>query len=481
VIPIMTLSRTLAACGLAAGLALAAPSGSAKTLQGGVSTTVLAPALGTGGAGGGGGNPNCPPPFPGASNWSCPTGTQTGGVDSRGIPARQQNDGGVYCQTWPGHASTPQYPGTGPQTPCGPAFQRNDGGTQSPPDNRQDPQPSPPLATQTTREIALTSIAWISEKPSPFDAVGGAAGGVLFGAADVFTLQPTWLVKTYLGLIATANPPPPARLTDLGAFRATKEYRALLHARIRLVLDGAGAPVSVTVDQQIIDGGWTVPFRLQRFPAVILPGISSLVTRSPADAALLDGTTYPGEASIASAVGGARHPNSTLSFPSGERVIVDGLIRFRAGAHTDGVGVAIGSPFHVPWVWNEFALTYGGGQLRLYGRASAFPTTTWYVDGQRVVCQPRLSDSSFPTTGGFGLTSSGVTTPVIDTSRLRAWPALSVGSPAGDPARPRPQAPDNRPSGVIAAQPFTVAPAGPEWRMVLDGPPPAASTDPACR
>jgi hypothetical protein len=35
---------------------------------------------------------------------------------------------------------------------------------------------------------------------------------------------------------------------------------------------------------------------------------------------------------------------------------VNGLIRFRAGEHTDDVGVAIGSPYHMPCVWNEFAV-----------------------------------------------------------------------------------------------------------------------------
>jgi hypothetical protein len=51
-----------------------------------------------------------------------------------------------------------------------------------------------------------------------------------------------------------------------------------------------------------------------------------------------------------------RHPNSALNPPPGERLLVNGLIRFRAGKHTDDVGVAIGSPYHMPCVWNEFAV-----------------------------------------------------------------------------------------------------------------------------
>jgi endoglycosylceramidase len=81
-------------------------------------------------------NPNCPPPFAGAKNWSCPSGTQTGGRNMRGVPSPQQSDGGVYCQDWPGHSSRPHYPGTGPQTPCG--LPRGGAATNRSPDQRAD-------------------------------------------------------------------------------------------------------------------------------------------------------------------------------------------------------------------------------------------------------------------------------------------------------------------------------------------------------
>jgi hypothetical protein len=61
---------------------------------------------------------------PGRGYGSGPSGTPYGvgpsgtpyGVGPSGVPS-------VYCQNWPGHSPYPQYPGTGPNTPCGPNFQ----------------------------------------------------------------------------------------------------------------------------------------------------------------------------------------------------------------------------------------------------------------------------------------------------------------------------------------------------------------------
>lgn len=63
---------------------------------------------------------------PGRGYGTAPYGTPYG-VGPYGAPS-------VYCQNWPGHSPYPQYPGTGPNTPCGPAFQ--------PP--APQPQPQPP-------------------------------------------------------------------------------------------------------------------------------------------------------------------------------------------------------------------------------------------------------------------------------------------------------------------------------------------------
>jgi hypothetical protein len=47
-----------------------------------------------------------------------------GGAPGRGNGTGPSGAPSVYCQNWPGNSPYPQYRGTGPQTPCGPAFQR---------------------------------------------------------------------------------------------------------------------------------------------------------------------------------------------------------------------------------------------------------------------------------------------------------------------------------------------------------------------
>ncbi len=47
------------------------------------------------------------------------------GAPGRGYGMGPSGAPSVYCQSWPGRSPYPQCPGTGPQTPCGPAFQRS--------------------------------------------------------------------------------------------------------------------------------------------------------------------------------------------------------------------------------------------------------------------------------------------------------------------------------------------------------------------
>ena len=85
-----------------------------------------------------------------AGNTSGPTRTQTyqpgepftglpGGAPGRGYGSGPPGLPSVYCQNWPGHSLYPQYPGTGPNTPCGPNFQ-------PPPPPPSQPQPSEPMS-----------------------------------------------------------------------------------------------------------------------------------------------------------------------------------------------------------------------------------------------------------------------------------------------------------------------------------------------
>jgi hypothetical protein len=321
----------------------------------------------------------------------------------------------------------------------------------------------------------IASVAWINAYPNPFQGQGGVGGYAVGQAGPIGApiLQPDWIPKVYMGLVATANPTPPRQMEALRTFRASKGYRALLAARIRIIRDNrTGEPLQAQVSDIIIDGGWTPPFNRNDFLLSYFGGLLGAFNGDRGLQALNDPQYYSGVASIASAVLTTRHPNSALTLPPGERLLVDGLIRFRAGAHTDNVGVAVGSPYHVPWVWNEFAVTYGSGRINVYGLASAFPTTWWYVNGRRVKCELRVGDTSFPTTNMR----------TIDTSRLNVYPAISIGAPAGNGAA---QVADTRPVGVIYNQPYTVGPAQSggrpdQWKWALGDPPLPAPDVSAC-
>jgi len=327
--------------------------------------------------------------------------------------------------------------------------------------------------------IQIVTIGWISPLPNPFygsslnpiSIAGGQIGGLL-GAA----LQPDWIPKVYMGLVATANDPPPVTMTALQTYRNSRQYRSMLGARIELFLNPqTGEPMVARVKDPIVDGGWTPAFNMNKFMVTYAAWVPYIDQFSPSMKALRDSETHAGEKSSLSAVVVGRHPNSILNIPPGEQVLVDGLIRFRAGAVTDSVGVTIGSPNHVPWVWNEFAITSGGGKINVYGVASSFPTTWWYVDGQRIACQPRLADQSWP------LQSLRPLSITINTAALRVYPALITGAPAANGA---PQVADNVPVGPIYPQPYTVGPpsvgGNGQWRWVLGTSPAAAPAVSAC-
>ena len=108
---------------------------------------------------------------------------------------------------------------------------------------------------------------------------------------------------------------------------------------------------------------------------------------------------HEGELSpLSGVVPSGRHKNSTIiGVPATETVLANLLVKFRAGAITDSVGVsAVGCPYHVPWVWCETVLTYAAGQFKIYGRGSIFPTHAWYLNGRQMVLQPRVGDPTFP-------------------------------------------------------------------------------------
>ena len=112
-----------------------------------------------------------------------------------------------------------------------------------------------------------------------------------------------------------------------------------------------------------------------------------------------------------------------------EVVCVDALIKFRAGSHTDDIGTSgdVGSPFHVPWVWCEFLVTYNKGMFTLTASGLIFPTHYFYVQGKRVLAQDEVGDLTLPRKGAV----KGSLT--INETALNLYPVLKKGAPASGP------------------------------------------------
>ena len=252
-------------------------------------------------------------------------------------------------------------------------------------------------------DIEVGSVSWIEDTPSP----------VGFSAQALY-LEPNWIPKTYMGLSATANPTPAATITDFKAFQATKQFRALLYCHFKADIDQAtNVTKSFTVIDAVHDGGWTPPFNRSKFP----------LSRLKPDKAMSDPNFYQGEASPLSLVNTqARHKNTVLTgIGVGEVVLVDGLVKFRAGKHTDDIGIKdVGCPFHVPWVWSEFLLTYKGSKFTLTGKGSIFPSHAWYLNSKCVNTQAQATDAVFPKSGPL----------TINKIALNLYPVLSVGATA---------------------------------------------------
>lgn len=206
--------------------------------------------------------------------------------------------------------------------------------------------------------ISLCSVSWIDAKPLPKVGFWMVAGAAV-----------SWSNRVVMGLAATANPEPPQHLLNVSGFRGRQQYRALTSCCIR-----PGAAIALT--DQVLDPGYTPPFDKSKVD-------TRLVELAPiAD----DPRFHPGERSGQSAiVAGKLHPCSTLTVAAADRVIVSALIKFRAGAHTDKVGIEEAkSPYRVPWVWCEYALVASGNRVRLLAQGSKFPSHAWYVAGHRV-------------------------------------------------------------------------------------------------
>jgi len=280
---------------------------------------------------------------------------------------------------------------------------------------------------KTTR-IKVGSVSWIHQQITPVKLL-----------TDGKLLDPNWLPQTYIGLYATKNPAPPATL-DFSNYQKTKQFRAMTFAALEVeTADDDSKVLSVTVTDSILDPGWTPPFdrTITLLTRVYVP-----------EASMADPAFYAGELGLGSAIlPRIRHRNTTLTMTvAPDDVVASGLIFFRAGKHTDDIGVnTVKCPYHVPWVWCEWLVTHKAGKFTMYGTGSAFPTHTFYAQGARFDQQDEPTDARLPTSWRHPLT--------IDTSTLRVYPVLTAGAPASGP-----QVADttNGATGPVTSVPYAV-------------------------
>jgi hypothetical protein len=220
--------------------------------------------------------------------------------------------------------------------------------------------------------------------------------------------------------------------------------------RFTIDIDETDKPLNFKVQEAFSDGGFTPPFNKSKFPAAV---VGSLLE---GDLTMFDDVSHPGEASIISrpeprtgSIVQGRHKSTTIDdVPADEVVLVNTLVKFRAGQRTDSVGVnVVKAAFHVPWVWCEMVVTYvGEGSFKIYGRGSIFPSHAWYFDGRQIATVPEIGDARFPILRG--------TRSLIEESHLKLFPVLSAGARARAP-----QSVDIDASGRVESQ-LNTAPGG---------------------
>jgi hypothetical protein len=303
------------------------------------------------------------------------------------------------------------------------------------------------------REIRIGSITWQSAIPSPLAFAASAA------------MKPNWVPRIYMVMKATSNFAPESRIADFKKFQAEKQFRALTYCRCTVETDGAGGALTgFEINEAAHDPGWTPPLRF----AECLPSLAPALMANPE---LRRPCWRLGEASALAKVQAKHHPNSSIQdIPDSERVLVNALIKCRAGPLVDEAGLRLGSPFHVPWVWNEWLLTHTPGQLKLYMRASKFPSHAWYVDGEQVMTVAGLGDATFPEEppapaviqrGMFYSAPPPRRGSWIHLGRLALYPrVLSIGAPASDLQTPNGTA-EQEMSGPVFNHPNTVS----GWRI----------------
>lgn len=232
-------------------------------------------------------------------------------------------------------------------------------------------------------KINFGTVSWIDPKHLPSTGLHHLA----------FTKEHMWVVKAVMGLTATANyTPPPGSLPDVADYQPTRAYRALTSGYVELEVDPKTKAIR-NLDMfrlSVANPGWTPPFARSKFKYAAL------------DPSVWDRDYHSGELSpLSQVMVGKRHPNGILgtSAGTGEQTVAHALLKVRAGAHVDDLGLSkVGAPFHVPWVWCELLLTYDQRQarLKLYGVGSIFPSHAWYLAGEQRFTTPQIGDNLIP-------------------------------------------------------------------------------------
>ncbi len=253
-------------------------------------------------------------------------------------------------------------------------------------------------------KVTITCVSWIDAAPLP------KVGFWLFAGAAT-----SWAKRVIMGLVATSNPRPGPTITSISVFRRAKQYRAIQSCVIDL------EPL-IRLSEIVLDPGHTPPFDKNKIDT----SLRMLAPSSPG--------FHAGEKSVLSGiVPGKLHPSSSIVLKGGDKVIASGLLKFRAGAHTDKLGTdEANSPVHVPWVWSEFAMVSSQAGHRLICKGTVFPSHAWYVDGKQVAHTIQA------------LVTISEQDPILNTGR----PATAIQSDAAT----------DRSAGSIAGHPDTIKP-----------------------
>ncbi len=222
-----------------------------------------------------------------------------------------------------------------------------------------------------------------------------------------FTGKTPWSYLVALGLAFTANTKPPDSLDDkedpwtIKGTRFFRQYRAMMMWRWGRCLAG-----------DKLDPGWTPPVLegpgweqwIDRLVPVLgrklLENVNKKIDiesylklcqdkENATNLKSLAKKYSRGEKSenISSIKWNGWHPNSYLvkcmQCKENEEVLLNAVIKFRAGKTVNTMGILLGSKHHVPWVWCEHALVKKDSEYWLHMAGSKFPSHTLYVNGRK--------------------------------------------------------------------------------------------------